>query len=125
RSDAAFATIDAGTFGFEDLYILAAQARPNLMMAQFNFAEDATQLAFLRELGHPTTQLTPLLAANLAEISAGDPEFRSYTAGGDTHTILLRPTFYTLAVGGVAIRDWVNELLLGRTVEDVGRPSVP
>lgn len=125
RSDDAFATIDAATFGFEEIYVLAAQARPNLMMAQFNFSEDATQLAFLRELGHPATQLTPLLAANLAEIRAGDPEFRSYTAAGDTHTILLRPAFYTLAVSGVAIRDWVNELLLGRTVEDVGRPASP
>jgi hypothetical protein len=39
------------------------------------------------------------------------PNFRSYVAQGDTHTILRSPLFYTEASGGIAFADWLGELL--------------
>lgn len=120
RGMSAFQSIDSAGFAFEDLYILAARARSNLSLAQYNSAEDATQLLFLHELGVPLTSLTPLLAANLADIRAEVPDFRSYVAPGVTHTILFRASFYTLAVDGVTARDWVAALLNGTSTSDIG-----
>ena len=74
----------------------------------------------LHELGVPLTSLTPLLAANLADIRAEVPDFRSYVAPGVTHTILFRASFYTLAVDGVTARDWVAALLNGTSTSDIG-----
>ncbi|HSA57660.1 MAG TPA: pectin acetylesterase-family hydrolase [Gemmatimonadaceae bacterium] len=120
RGMSAFQSIDSAAFTFEDLYVLASRARSNLSLAQYNSANDATQLFFLHALGVPSASLTPLLAANLAELHADVPGFRSYTAPGVTHTILFRSSFYTLAVDGVTARDWVAALLDGTSVPDIG-----
>jgi hypothetical protein len=37
------------------------------------------------------------------------------------HTILRRSEFYNLSVDGVAVRDWVADLLEGKRVADVGQ----
>jgi hypothetical protein len=58
----------------------------------------------------------------LADIRRANPQFRSYTAPGGAHTILLTPQFYALTVDGVRIRDWVAALLDGRVVRNVGQP---
>lgn len=120
RGMTAFQAVDSADFTFEDLYILAARARGNLSLSQYNSADDATQLFFLHRLGVPLTSLTPLLAANLADIRAEVPGFRSYVAPGVTHTILFRSSFYTLAVDGVTARDWVAALLNGTSASDIG-----
>ena len=41
------------------------------------------------------------------------------TAGGELHTILTRPEFYTYAAGGHRLRDWVAALAAGEAVPDV------
>ena len=41
------------------------------------------------------------------------------------HTILRRPEFYSLTVDGVAVRDWVADLLDGKRVSDVGQSLLP
>jgi hypothetical protein len=115
-----FASVDSANFTFEDLYVRAARAHSNLTITQYNSAEDATQLFFLRQLGLPATSLTPLLAANLADIRSAVPGFHAYTAPGVTHTILFRSAFYTLAVDGLTARDWVAALLDGSAVSDIG-----
>jgi hypothetical protein len=115
-----FASVDSANFTFEDLYIRAGLAHPNLTTSQYNSAEDATQLFFLRQLGLSVPSLAPLLSANLADIRAAVPGFHAYTAPGATHTILFRSSFYTLAVDGLTARDWVAALLDGTGVPDVG-----
>lgn len=120
RGDPAFQSLDAASFTFEALYVGAAQAHPNLTLAQYNNVEDATQRFFLQELGLSPPFLAPLLAANLADIRRGDPDFRAYTAPGVTHTILLRPEFYTLIMDGIGFRDWATSLIFGQAVSDVG-----
>lgn len=113
-----FAGLDSAAFDFVHLYLAAAR-RPNLTLAQYNAAEDETQLLFLQVTDRSITRLAPLLARNLAEIRAAVPGFRAYTAPGTLHTILTRPEFYSLAVNGVRVRDWVADRVAGKPVPDV------
>jgi hypothetical protein len=107
-------------FNFEKLYIASAKLAPKMTFAEYDAAEDSVQLQFLKLGGTDAKQLQPLLEANQADIRAAVPgNFRSYIAGGDVHTILARPEFYTYAVGGKRVRDWVAALAAGQPVEDV------
>ena len=102
------------------LYVVAARFTPRVSFAQYNSAEDNVQLSFLTTLGVQDVKLARLLSLNLADIRRANPGLRVYTPPGQMHTILRRPEFYTLAVDGVAVRDWVAGLLDGVRVPDVG-----
>jgi hypothetical protein len=106
-------------FNFEKLYIAAARQQPKVTFAAYDTAEDSVQLRFLKLGGNDATSLQPLLEANQADIRAAVPNFRSYIAGGDVHTILARPEFYTYHVGGKRLRDWAAALAAGEPVDDV------
>jgi hypothetical protein len=113
------AALQPEEFNFEKLYIAAAKLLPNVTFAEYDTAEDEVQLQFLALGGNQATSLEPLLAANHADIRAAAPNFRTYVAGGEVHTILARPEFYTYHVGGTRVRDWVAALAAGDPVEDV------
>jgi hypothetical protein len=120
RRDSAYRAVDSAAMTFETLYIVSARQVPRATFAQFNTAEDGTQLAFLEQLGERGVPLPSLLAFNLNKIRNQNLAFRSYTAPGSLHTILQRPAFYTLTVDNVRVRDWVAALIEGRDVPDVG-----
>jgi len=120
RRESAYRSLGAAALTFESFYVVAARQAPGVRFAQYNNAEDKTQLFFLEQLGIRDARLQGLLARNLAEIRRANPRFRSYTAPGKAHTILVTPQFYALTVDGVAIRDWVAALLDGRVVRNVG-----
>ena len=113
------AALGPDEFSFEKLYIASAKLVPKVTFAEFDTAEDSVQLRFLKLGGNDAPSLQPLLEANQADIRAAVPNFRSYIAGGDVHTILARPEFYTYHVGGKRVRDWVAALAAGQPVEDV------
>jgi len=106
-------------FTFESLYIAAAKHAPHVTFAAYDTAEDSVQLQFLALGGNEATSLQPLLEANQADIRAAAPNFRAFVAGGDVHTILARPEFYTYHVGGERVRDWVAALAAGEAIDDV------
>jgi hypothetical protein len=114
-----FADMPLEAFAYEDLYVAAAKRHPRITFAEYDAAEDAVQKRFLAMAGSETETLLDLLRANHADIRAEADNFRSYVAGGDSHTILARPEFYTFHVNGRRIRDWVADLADYRTVEDV------
>lgn len=114
----AYANLDDQSFNYEELYIRAAKARPDIQFAAYDAAEDATQKQFLALSGVKDVSLLELISANQADIRAAAPGFRSFIAGGDSHTVLMRPEFYTFRVGDVAIRDWVANLAEGKAVND-------
>jgi hypothetical protein len=113
------AALKTEDFSFEKLYIASAKRLPKVTFAEYDTAEDSVQLRFLKLGGNDAASLQPLLEANQADIRAAAPNFRSYIAGGDVHTILARPEFYTYHVGGKRVRDWVAALAAGEPVEDV------
>ena len=114
-----FANLRPETMTYESLYIAAAQAQPDITFAEYDAAEDAVQKRFLSMSGQKDVALQQAIEANHADIRREVGNFSSYIAGGDSHTILGRPEFYTLASNGVAIRDWVAALANFETVENV------
>lgn len=104
---------------FEAFYVEVGKAYPDITMAQFNNAYDAVQIGFLMLLGMQDIDLLVLLEENFADVEAELPELATFTAGGDAHTVLMTPGFYTYAVGDNTVRDWVASLAAGEEVEDV------
>ncbi len=119
NSEAGFETLQARGFNYEKLYIAAAQANPDILFAEYDAAQDKVQKRFLALSGNQVSSLIGALQANHADIRAAVPNFRSYIGPGDSHTILLRPEFYTYESSGTAIRDWVADLAAFKTVKNV------
>ncbi len=116
----AFTAQTGDDFRYETLYIAAASTYPNIMFAEYDTAEDDVQRRYLTLGGEAEdVSLQPLLEANQADIRAAVPNFRSYIAGGELHTILARPEFYRYKVGDVTVRDWVADLSTFKPVADV------
>ena len=120
QADPAFRSLDSAEFTFERLYTASGRAAPRIHFAQVNSAEDATQLYFLSLLGVKGAPLAKFLEADLAEVRLQLPWFRSYTVPGKAHTILRSNAVYTTTVDGVPFRDWLDQLVNGETVGDVG-----
>ncbi len=114
-----FASMESQDLDFEALFAVAAAHQPNITFAQYDTAEDDVQKKFLGLAEVEADSLLELLQANQADIRAEVPGFRSFIAGGELHTILLRPDFYTYHVDGVRMRDWVADLAAGKPVDDV------
>ncbi len=114
-----FAVLQPEDFTYESLYVVAARQRPDLIFAQYDTAEDVVQKRFLALGGSSVESLLPLLDANHADIESEVPNFRSYVAGGDVHTILARPELYTYQTDGVRLLDWVSGLVSGEPVDSV------
>jgi hypothetical protein len=115
-----YRSFESGALTFETLYLVAARETPRVTFSQFNALEDATQALFLKLVGVRGVHLPVLLKANLQDLHRSLGGFRSFTAPGSLHAILPRPEFYSLAVDGVAFRDWMTALLDGRPVDNVG-----
>ena len=120
RRDDAYRTLDSAAFTFETLYTASARAAPRVTFAQYNAAEDATQLFFLPLLGIRGVPLGHFLSEGLAEIRGAVPGFRTYTAPGRVHAILRSNAVYTTVVDGVSFSDWLAALVNGMPVRDVG-----
>jgi len=110
-------TVDELTF--ESFYTQVGAALPNVTFSAYNTAYDDVQIGFLQIGGLADFDLWELLQANYADILEADPDFVSFTVGGELHTILGRPELYTYAADGVRFVDWLTDLLAGETVETV------
>lgn len=102
---------------FEDFYIRVGEAFPNISMTQYNTAADETQLSFLALNGIVDTPLMDLLNANYDYIRGEIENFDTFTAGGDTHTILTTPFVYQFAVDGKPFIEWLTALANGEEVD--------
>lgn len=107
------------TLVFEDHYIVAGTRYPNMVLAQYNTAEDDVQHDFLGLLGITDISLQDLMEANFADISASVDNFYTFTAGGELHTILRAPEMYTYGVSGVRFVDWLAALVAGDPMENL------
>jgi hypothetical protein len=104
-------------FNLTDYYAAVAGHYSQHTFAQFNFYADRVQQQFFAGLGGPPGGFSAYLAASLAEIEQRAANFRHFTAPGSEHCVLQLDRFYSLAVEGVSLRDWVAELAAG------GRPA--
>jgi hypothetical protein len=106
---------------FEDYYIASANHNPNLTVAQYNAANDQTQVMFTQVIGDPagSFSLPERLLNNYVRIESGVDEFYSYTAGGNVHMILQDSIFYQYEVQSTRFVDWVATLITGNKPADI------
>lgn len=109
------------TLTFEDFYIASSNHSPNLTIAQYNAAEDETQVMFTQIMGDPpeTIDLPQRILTNYQQIESAVDDFYSYTAGGPVHMILQDSIFYDYKVEGVRFVDWLKDLADGNSVRDI------
>jgi hypothetical protein len=109
---------DRATFTTEDFFRVTAARHPAMRMHQFNNVDDEVQQMFLALMG-VSDPVRGLMQANLDELAADIPNFRSYSAAGKDHTLLRYDRLYTTETGGVRAADWVRGLAEGREVASV------
>jgi hypothetical protein len=102
-------------------YRAVAAHYPEASFAQVNFADDAVQRRFHEAGGGAPDAFGGLLTGSLAAIRATTPNLRSCLLEGTDHCALPAPAFYTLASGGVRLRDWVADQAEGRPVPNLPR----
>ncbi|MCA9893498.1 MAG: hypothetical protein KC615_10975 [Anaerolineae bacterium] len=123
-----FAGIRLGELNFERLYRVIGAKYPGITFSQYNAAYDETQMAFVSLGTLAQMDMQSMIDQNMADIAADVENFVAYTAGGALHTILPREEFYTYAVDGVRIVDWVRQIAQGEDVlsqhcEDCSEPE--
>lgn len=112
-----------------DLLRVATRAYPNAKVSQFTTAFDGVQIFFygaMKQLyGYggncpsPTEQATAVdwyqqMSGKLMSYASTLPNFRYYVAGGQYHTIMSSPGFYTEGSAGVPFTEWLDDMLDNR-----------
>jgi Pectinacetylesterase len=89
-----------------------AERYPNDRFAQYTTVHDITQSSFYALMGVENACLawSQAMSTALAERQRA-PNFRSYLASGETHSILRTPRFYTEASGGASFAEWFAALV--------------
>ena len=111
----AFFRIGKRRFTMAEYETALAKRYPKRTFARFNYASDAVQERFYIAVGGKPGGFEPQLRRAEARLKRL-PNYRSYLACGSDHCVLPRYTFFTLRVGGVALRDWTERLAAGRNV---------
>ncbi len=112
------AAFDHATFTTEDFFRVTAARHPDMRMHQFNNVDDEVQQMFLALMG-VSDPVRGLMQANLDELAADIPNFRSYSASGKDHTLLRYDRLYTTETDGVRAVDWVRGLAEGEVMPAV------
>jgi hypothetical protein len=113
------AGLTAATWSLPGLFVQAHKHDTGIIFGRHDYAFDGVQQLFLGALGVPTVDVVSLIDKNEIQIEQGGVDLRSYVAPGASHTVLSRPTFYTETVEGVALVDWVSDLIRRRPDLDV------
>ncbi|MBW2457064.1 MAG: pectinesterase [Deltaproteobacteria bacterium] len=87
--------------------------------SQYNTNHDETQMSFYEDMGGDPQDWSQLMNDGVSGIVAASSNFASYVAADHVHCIITKPEFYTAETGGVAVRDWFNDLANGTAVDDV------
>lgn len=111
----AFFRIGPRRFTMVEYLQALARRYPRRTFARFNYASDDVQERFYEAVGGDAAGFEPRLRRAEAALKRL-PNYRSYLACGGDHCVLPRESFFTLKVGGVRVRDWVQRLAAGRSV---------
>jgi Pectinacetylesterase len=106
-------------WSFPNLWVQAGLQHPDIVMSRFDYAFDATQVFFAGLAGLDGSQLMDLMDLNEARIEGDGVTQHSYTAPGDDHTLVHKDELYAMTVDGVALVDWLDDLIAGTDVADV------
>lgn len=107
------ATADVTTLTLNDMYIAIGEEYPDQMISQYNTANDWNQRYYYELMSGDTSGWSAIMFESMETLATALPNnFRYYIAGGEKHGILPYPEFYTYAVEGYRVRDWVASLVL-------------
>ncbi|MBX3430099.1 MAG: hypothetical protein KF779_11025 [Hyphomonadaceae bacterium] len=95
-----------------DIVARLAARYPHDRFAQYTTAHDITQSSFYALMGaeNACVAWTDAMVTGLAERQHA-PNFRSYLAAGEMHSILRTPRFYTETSGGAPLAEWLADAL--------------
>ena len=110
--------LEPASFGVDEFFRTAAAVPGEPAMFQIDFAFDQRQALRLEQSGGAKPDVRRLLEENRAYIQARDPDFRSFTLGGNFHGALLHPSFYHFQEGDVKAVNWLTNVLTGAAVTD-------
>jgi hypothetical protein len=114
----AYRALTADAFHTASIFTIPARAYPANTFALVDTWDDSAQSGILANLGGAVT-LKDVLEANLKELHSAAPNIRSFTGPGDHHCLTLGSSFYEFESNGVRLHDWIDDLSVGKTVEDV------
>jgi Pectinacetylesterase len=111
--------LTARDWGLTRFWIQAGLHDPDIVLARFDFAYDASAVESAELEGQDPSTLLATIDANEAAIEAAGVVLHSYTAPGVDHGIFEWPKFYEIEVNGVTLVDWVDALIAGEPLDDV------
>jgi hypothetical protein len=96
----------------QDIVARLAAHYPRDRFAQYTTAHDITQIAFYSLMGvhNACPAWTEHMTSDLSRRQSA-PNFRSYLAAGQTHTIMRSPLFYAQRSGGGPFAEWIGALV--------------
>jgi pimeloyl-ACP methyl ester carboxylesterase len=112
----AFFRIGARRFTMVEYLTALAKRYPARTFARFNYASDNVQERFYEAVGGKAAGFEPRLRRAEAELKRLR-NYRSYLACGGEHCVLPFESFFTLRVGGIALRNWVQRLAARQSVD--------
>lgn len=101
------------------LFVRAYEHDPDIIFGRHDYAYDGVQQFFAALAGIPADDLVALIDGNENQIEQSGVDLHNYLAPGESHTVLSKPAFYTETVEGVALVDWVTDLVRRRPDLDV------
>lgn len=105
-----------GNWTMTEFLTALAKRYPERIFARFNHLRDGVQQAFYVAVGGTRDGFPPRLRAAEERLKKL-PNYRSFLACGSEHCAFDRPEFYSRAVGGIRLRDWVADLAAGKDVD--------
>jgi hypothetical protein len=137
RQHAGFEALAGNGFTFEDVTIAAGQRHPDIVFTQMVTAHDQVFSELIAYLGVAEPMLS-VIEAGQRHVKERIGNYRTFLAGGNKHLISLGyfdavpqtgnrnrgwpdiyDRFYRYQVQGRRYRDWVDDVVAGRPVEDV------
>lgn len=100
------------------LFVRAGLHADDLRLATIDNAYDEVQERFNALIGQ-TGDLRERIEANHSWIEEAGVELHTWLMPGTEHTILPRAALYDTEVDGVALHEWLADLVAGRDVDDV------
>ncbi|MGE0663235.1 MAG: pectin acetylesterase-family hydrolase [Hyphomonadaceae bacterium] len=95
-----------------DIVARLAARYPRDRFGQYTTARDITQTSFYALMGAENACNAWSEAMSRALVRRqGAPNFRSYVAAGETHSILRTPRFYTETSGGAPLAEWLAAMI--------------
>jgi hypothetical protein len=109
----------ATAWSLPGLFVRAGRHVPGIRMATIDHAQDEVQARFNAVIGQPG-DVGDRIVDNLGWIEDQGVELSSWLSGGSEHALLASDRLYRTRAGGVALHDWLSDLVAGEDVADVG-----